>query len=289
VEVQSEPGLGSRFVVTLPARRPTRVPSESPVAPRPLTRALLVDASLTDAEQLERYLVESGVEPILHASAEGAVERAAVEAPDVIFLDLLEGGGGWELLHAFKRDPRTAAIPVVLTSVLDRPEDGAAAEADDYIVKPVSRALLSDTLTGLAAARAAAPASSAAPAVRRRRRILLAEDAETNIGTLDDFLRARGYDVLVARDGREAVDMARAERPDLILMDIQMPRLDGLAATRELRADGAAEIRLTPIIALTALAMAGDRERCLAAGADDYLTKPISLKQLAAAVEARLR
>jgi PAS domain S-box-containing protein len=289
VSVQSEPGQGSRFTVALPARTPPPTPSLAALAPRPLTRALVIDASLTDAEHLERYLVESGVEPILHATAEGAVDRAAEERPDVVFLDLLESGGGWELLHALKTDPRTAAIPVVLTSVLDRPADGAAAEADDYIVKPVSRTLMSETLTGLAAARAASPSAGPEPRPLGPRRILLAEDAETNIGTLDDFLCARGYQVLVARDGREAVTMARAERPDLILMDIQMPILDGLAATRELRADPSPEVRQIPIIALTALAMAGDRERCLGAGADDYLTKPISLKQLGAALEARLR
>jgi CheY-like chemotaxis protein len=108
--------------------------------------------------------------------------------------------------------------------------------------------------------------------------ILLAEDNEANIRGMGEYLQDRGYDVVVARNGQEALGMAVARRPALILMDIQMPTMDGLEATRRLR--GLPEFAATPIIALTALAMPGDRERCLAAGANDYLTKPVSLKGL---------
>ena len=108
--------------------------------------------------------------------------------------------------------------------------------------------------------------------------ILLAEDNETNITSICDFLRAKGYRVVVARDGVEAVEATRQERPDLVLMDIQMPNLDGLEATREIRQDP--DIPRVPIVALTALAMSGDRERCLAAGASEYMSKPVSLRKL---------
>ncbi len=110
--------------------------------------------------------------------------------------------------------------------------------------------------------------------------IMLAEDNETNIQTTADYLRIKGYRVEVARDGIEAVELAKHINPTLILMDIQLPRVNGLEAIRQLRA--AAETEAVPIIALTALAMPGDRERCLAAGADDYLSKPVSLKKLVA-------
>jgi signal transduction histidine kinase len=116
--------------------------------------------------------------------------------------------------------------------------------------------------------------------------VLLAEDNEESINTLTDYLGAKGYRVVVARDGAEAIERAREERPDVILMDIQMPGMDGLEATRCLRAD--ADLGTIPIIALTALAMPGDRERCLAAGANEYLSKPVSLKGLVKAMEARL-
>lgn len=112
--------------------------------------------------------------------------------------------------------------------------------------------------------------------------LLLAEDNPTNQRTVQMFLQAKGYRVVLAFTGREAVERAAQFGPALILMDVQMPELDGLEAIRQLRATE--QFAATPIIALTALAMPGDRERCLAAGADVYLSKPVSLKELAAIV-----
>ena len=114
--------------------------------------------------------------------------------------------------------------------------------------------------------------------------ILLAEDREANILTLLDYLTIKGYRVIVARNGIEAVEMTRSHRPNIILMDIQMPEMNGLEAIGRIRA----EANPVPIIALTALAMPGDRERCLAVGANDYISKPISLRQLVSAIETLL-
>jgi CheY-like chemotaxis protein len=100
-----------------------------------------------------------------------------------------------------------------------------------------------------------------------------------------DYLEDKGYRVTIARNGVEMIERASEERPALILMDIQMPVMDGLEAIRHIRAD--AELANIPIIALTALAMRGDRERCLAAGANDHLAKPVSLKGLIQAIEAQ--
>ncbi|TYQ29053.1 response regulator [Pseudanabaena sp. UWO311] len=108
--------------------------------------------------------------------------------------------------------------------------------------------------------------------------ILLVEDNEANIQTTTSYLTALNYRIIVAKNGEEAVSMAKANSPDIILMDIQMPGIDGLEATRQIRLDP--NLINTPIIALTALAMEGDRERCLAAGANDYVSKPIKLRQL---------
>ncbi|MFT6399322.1 MAG: PAS domain S-box-containing protein, partial [Bradymonadia bacterium] len=116
--------------------------------------------------------------------------------------------------------------------------------------------------------------------------LLLAEDNEYNITSICDFLQAEGYRLVVARNGVEAIELTRRERPDLILMDIQMPKLDGLSATIEIRKDP--EFSGVPIVALTALAMSGDRERCLAAGANEYLSKPVSLRQLSDAIKILL-
>ena len=108
--------------------------------------------------------------------------------------------------------------------------------------------------------------------------ILLAEDNEANIKTFSRYLSQTGYRVEVALNGIEAITQARSLQPDLILMDIQMPEMDGLDATRHLRADP--QLTNVPIIAITALAMPGDRERCLAAGVNEYLSKPVNLKNL---------
>jgi PAS domain S-box-containing protein len=116
--------------------------------------------------------------------------------------------------------------------------------------------------------------------------ILLAEDNESNIKSVSDYLQTKGYRVTVARNGAEAIDRAKEERPDVVLMDIQMPSMDGLAATRFFRAE--ADFKMVPIIALTALAMPGDKEECLAAGANEYLSKPVSLKNLAKLIEKKL-
>ncbi|MEI7771996.1 MAG: PAS domain S-box protein [Chloroflexales bacterium] len=115
--------------------------------------------------------------------------------------------------------------------------------------------------------------------------ILLAEDTEVTISAISEYLQSRHHRVAVARNGQEAVARAIELRPDLILMDIQMPVLDGLAAIRQIRA--LPMFTATPIVALTALAMPGDRERCLEAGANEYMSKPVSLHDLAALV-ARL-
>jgi len=116
--------------------------------------------------------------------------------------------------------------------------------------------------------------------------ILLAEDNEANIATISDYLLAKGFNLTVARDGAEALERAKEDHPALILMDIQMPVMDGLEATRHVRSE--AGLQDIPIIALTALAMPGDRERCMEAGATDYLSKPVSLKRLVEVIQKYL-
>jgi CheY-like chemotaxis protein len=116
------------------------------------------------------------------------------------------------------------------------------------------------------------------------RKVLLVEDNEEGRDGLARHLKRRGYEVLLAADGRQAVEVARSESPDLVLMDMSLPVLDGWEATRLLKAGP--QTRDIPVIALTAHAMAGDRERALAAGCDDYDTKPIELPRLLAKIES---
>lgn len=113
--------------------------------------------------------------------------------------------------------------------------------------------------------------------------ILLVEDNEANISMLSPYLEAKGYKILLAQDGEEAINMAITHHPDLILMDIQMPGMDGIEAMRQIRLDP--NLVNVPIIVLTALVMTGDRHRCLQAGANEYLAKPMKLKQLTATIQ----
>lgn len=117
--------------------------------------------------------------------------------------------------------------------------------------------------------------------------ILLADDNPTTCETLSEYLEAKGYRLIFAHNGLQAIEETSKQRPNIILMDIQMPTLDGLEAIRRIRAHPG--IAQTPIIALTALAMAGDRARCLDAGANDYLSKPVSFRELVTKIEALLQ
>ncbi len=292
VAVESTPGEGSRFQVTLPWS-PTIVSAksapETTVIPRTrptISRAMVIEDSPTAAEQLARYLQAFGarVEVLPHGT--GVITRAIALQPDVILLDiLLSDDDGWHVLRQLKSEPRTQAIPVIIVSVVDQPEQARALGAAASLLKPIDRASLEQTLRRVLTRQEDAfiqLAFVATPATGRPK-LLLAEDNEANIAIIADYLRAKGYDMVIARNGSEAVIRAQEERPDAILMDIQMPGMDGLEAIRRLRAD--AGLVQVPIIAVTALAMPGDRERCLEAGADDYLTKPIQLQRLVVMIE----
>jgi CheY-like chemotaxis protein len=126
-------------------------------------------------------------------------------------------------------------------------------------------------------------AAGAAASAAQQPLVLVAEDNPANLIAVTDYLIAKGYRVVVAHDGAEAVTQAHEARPDMIFMDIQMPNMDGLEAIRRIRAD--ATLVAVPIIALTALVMPGDRERCLAAGANGYLSKPVRLGELVTTIE----
>lgn len=304
VQVESDgvPGSGSRFTVALPRHHLSgsversgdgaaftnleqalyRLSSEG----ERIVRALIIEDSPTAAEQAERYLQELGIQIIAHASSEVAIEMVLTTLPDFIILDLLmPGQSGWEILTQLKADPQLQTIPVMIISVVDEPVKGVAAGAAEYLVKPITRMQFRQALSRVAAKLLGKEASRAADTAvppdlpqTQGPLILLAEDNEINIQAIGEYLQDINYRVTVARNGGEALDLAIEQQPDLILMDIQMPVLDGFTVTQRLRA--MSEFETTPIVALTALAMPGDRERCLAAGANEYLAKPISLKKL---------
>jgi CheY-like chemotaxis protein/anti-sigma regulatory factor (Ser/Thr protein kinase) len=130
------------------------------------------------------------------------------------------------------------------------------------------------------------PSASAPVNINSSPLILIAEDNEANISTLTDYLEANGYRILIAMNGEEAIALSETHQPDLILMDIQMPIMDGLSAIKLIRLNpNLADI---PIIALTALAMDSDRQKCIDAGANEYISKPIKLKSLSQIIQSFL-
>jgi CheY-like chemotaxis protein len=179
------------------------------------------------------------------------------------------------------------ALPLVLWTSLGRREAGADELFDAYLGKPVHQSQLFDTLVGLLAAQPA-PKAARVPAKtkldpqmakRHPLRILLAEDNVVNQKLALRILQQMGYRADLASNGIEAIESVERQTYDVVLMDVQMPEMDGLEATRQIA------IRWPPgerprIVAMTANAMQGDREMCIAAGMDDYLTKPIRVDQL---------
>ena len=305
ISLDSEVGQGSRFSISLPWRgeaetnRPfTDAGSAAPAKPDNLIfeRALVIEDSPTSADQLVRYLKELDVKAVVHPHGDRVVAMAVENEPDIIILDIiLPASSGWDVLAQLKSDPRTQPIPVLIVSVIDEPMRGTALGAADHLVKPISQQQLSQALNRISFRATHCPGSVVADskpgptshaASAQPPLVLLAEDEDNVSKLLADYLIEHGYRIVTARNGIEALKQAKEVKPDIILMDIQMPELNGLEATRRIRAD--AKLSTTPIIALTALAMAGDRERCLDAGANEYLSKPVSLKELTNAIELQL-
>jgi CheY-like chemotaxis protein len=163
--------------------------------------------------------------------------------------------------------------------VLDEPEKSRACGAAAHFTKPVTREQLAQFLHRPTVQKSSLPLSPELSGQPPQPVVLLAEDNPANIQTIGDYLSERGFAMRYASNGQIAISMAREIGPDCILMDIQMPVMDGLTAIEHLRSDH--QFQSVPIIALTALAMPGDREKCISAGATEYLSKPVSLKALA--------
>ncbi len=301
ITVESTVGRGSRFTVSLPWNEllpignlpPAQLVLAQQHTPIPfIRRALIIDDSPTTISQLTRYLRELGVEARSCSNGGDALVQAIGMRPDVILLDIqLPDCSGWEVLRQLKADLRTHSIPVLIISVEDQQRMGHTLGASAYLIKPILRPQLQRALGTMIPMRIDEVVQTPfcitplAPSVHQPI-VLLAEDNEVNITPVADYLQFQGYKVVVARNGIEALDRAREEHPDIILMDLQMPKMDGLEATQHIRTDP--ELATIPVIAITAFAMPGDRERCLAAGADDYMSKPISLRALRAKLETFL-
>ncbi len=299
IEVESTPGQGSTFRFSVRLDRCTTPLQPTGMRPHDLQglRVLIVDDNDTNREIL-RYQVQTwGMDSAEAASAPEALthlRHAATHGQlyDVAILDMqMPDMNGLTLAHAIKAEPQLASIRlVILTSVgwYGDSTDIRQAGIDDYLSKPVRQAQLYNCLLAMmskpvkpAASLPASPNPISSSNAQWDAHILLAEDSLVNQEVATHMLKVMGCQVTNVVNGREALEAIRHTGYDLVLMDCQMPEMDGFSATRAIRQHlvetGGAHL---PIIALTAHAMTGDRERCLDAGMDDYISKPFTEVQL---------
>ena len=292
VGAESEPGQGSVFHArVLVTRAAVEEPAEFLQRDAPALRGkriLIVDDNQSNRRILTQLALRWGMLPSTLPSALEALDRVRHgEAYDVAVLDMsMPEVDGLELAAEIRRRRGADELPIVMLTSLGQRQIDPNSGLTACLSKPIKASLLFSTLvsvtSGAAAAEAATPlpppAGAAAP---RALRVLVAEDHSTNQRVMLRLLQHLGYAPDLAVDGRQAVAAVRRQPYDVVLMDIQMPELDGVQATREIVRQRGAD-GLPRIIAMTANALPGDRETYLDAGMDGYLAKPIELADLAA-------
>ena len=298
IQATSAPGAGTtvRFQVVLD---PAPTAAASAGEPRPAgLQALVVDDHPTNLRILRAQLESVGVAVVSAASAEEGLvrweEAFAAGAPfDLAILDhQLPGHDGvWLGAEIHNRDAAKRCRIVLLGSLAGRPGRDAAAIFSRTIMKPAKREAivrLVHDLTGVSAGGGQPQLDAEWPL--HGRRVLLAEDNPVNQKLAVRVLNSLGVTTTIAENGRVAIEWLRKERFDAVLMDCQMPEMDGYEASRTIRSGAGETLNVNvPIIAMTANALAGDREKCLAAGMSDYLTKPIEKRRLREALERAMQ
>jgi polar amino acid transport system substrate-binding protein len=296
---ESEPGRGSTFWFTVPL---PSVADDVERGPQPDAlrgaRILLVDGEAVARSVVDRYLLAWGAVATSTGNAEQALDLARAagargRAFDAVLIDRGAGGDGFAFAARLRLVTGFERVPIVMASGTEdgnAAPDGSAAGLAAIIRKPIRRGVLQDVL-------AAALGGAALPVIEpgildaveephgEGVLVLVAEDNPVNRTLALQQLKKLGYRAHAVTDGREAIDALAHRSYDLILMDCQMPELDGFEATREIRRGEASRGGHVPIIAMTANALDGAREACLAAGMDHYLAKPVQLAALRDVVE----
>ncbi|MBI3924895.1 MAG: response regulator, partial [Armatimonadetes bacterium] len=288
IEVSSRPGQGTTFAFT--ARFGRGQESNRPTLPAHLdlrgSRVLVVDDNATARQILEEMLSSMEFQVDTASSGPEALERLEQGSFRIVFMDWhMPGMDGLQACREIQARYSGARPLLIMVTAYGREDVRSEAERlalDGFLLKPVSPSALLDSVM-LAASEeetpATAPRRSAAPgASLTGLRVLLAEDNEINQQVARELLEQTGVSVTVANNGAEALQLLAGQSFDLVLIDVQMPEMDGYEATARIRAHP--HWSELPVIAMTAHAMAGDRERCLEAGMDDHVTKPIDPDRL---------
>jgi signal transduction histidine kinase/CheY-like chemotaxis protein len=306
----SEVGRGSRFHFTgqfgSPPESAASMTEErpgdaaSPTAQLVGRRVLVVDDNETNRRIVMGHLRGWGMSPVDAKSAHEGLEKireAEVEGRpiEIVILDaMMPDVDGFSMAAEMRQVPELAAVTVMMLSSVRRDVDAARCRGLGIaacVVKPIRKtALIGAILTALGTeeaqpSRPEIPAFSSRPAPGRRLRILVAEDNKVNQAIAARILAKHGHETAIVADGRMAMQAMETRTFDLVLMDVHMPVLDGFETTAEIRSNERVKGGHIPILALTALAMKGDAERCIEAGMDHYLSKPYKPDELIAAIE----
>ena len=318
IQLVSRPGEGSVFHVTLPFALPESasfsLPHLTSSAALHEERVLIIDDNCTNRRILQGMLVNWGMKPAVAESGPAgllALERSlsAGEPFALVLLDaMMPGMDGFEVAARIRAIPPLTGTPMILLTSANVKQCSTRCRElgiRTYLMKPLKQADLHDAMVQvLATARetegspAVAPIAGAKgsgrktaegdPPAFRSLRVLVAEDNPTNRLLVTSLLEKRGHSVMQTRSGRDALAAFSAQKFDLIIMDVQMPEMNGLEAAAAIRnMEGPSGTRI-PILALTAHSMEGDRERCLAAGMDAYVSKPISIGDFIRAIDQLL-
>jgi len=293
--VESKVRQGSRFHFTVVLEL-TKSESEAPAGEsRKLIDLpiMVVDDNASNRRILEEILTNWHMKPRLANSGAEALraleERTSTNKVALVLLDVhMPDMDGFTVAEQIRSSPRYQGIKVILLTSAGSPSDIASCRElgiSGYLTKPIKQSELFDVIVTAmsehtqdrerhqSTSAVVQPADSAL-------RVLLAEDNPVNQTLATRILEKLGHKVWVVNNGREAMERTRAEEFDLVLMDVQMPEMDGLEATMAIRASEADTGKHVPIVAMTAHAMKGDRERCLSSGMDGYLSKPIRIDEL---------
>ena len=305
--LESQPGAGSAFHFTIRFERGSAQPATDYPDPKILSHAsiLVVDDNETNRIILVEMLGRWGMQIVTAKDAREALEilaRAGNRGSrvDAVISDLqMPNMDGFEFVENIRKSAQFGQIPVLLlSSSVQQCEHERCRRLgiSAYLAKPIQPSELFDAILNALSRHASDPSKTQDETQevlpqsdwRQGMKVLLAEDNAVNRTLATRLLQKHGHTVVVVENGRQALEALERETVDLVLMDVQMPEMDGLEATAAIREKEKGTGDHLPIIALTAHAMKGDREKCLAAGTDDYLTKPIRTADLFAAVE-RLR
>jgi two-component system sensor histidine kinase/response regulator len=301
ISVESEPGRSSTFTFTtrlgLPKSAPPPMAAVEPAVLQNLP-VLIVDDNVTNRTILTKMLANWSMSPTAASSGREALRllrRASARGtPFKLFLvdSNMPDLDGFALVERIKSDPVHAQAPQLLLTSSDRRGDLSRSKemgVSAYLTKPIRPSDLFDAILMAMGARAAEDRPLITQRVlqkgKPRYRILLAEDNPINQKVAVHMLERNGHSVVTASDGRKARDLALCGGFDLVFMDVQMPKLNGYQATSQIRRGEKRSGRHVPIVAMTANAMKGDREKCLMAGMDDYLSKPLKLEELLQSIE----